>query len=131
MFNFSLFERPRWWCLKNRPRARPYFYSAVRRKRNTNPTCPGDCLSCIILSTPYLLFFIKKLTLGAWVLRYRGDARGHKYFIKGCGSHSPPRSARGRVSRHCHSMFESLSWRILRLCPFLTPPCCSVHRYSL
>lgn len=79
---------------KSSARARPYFFSAVRRKRNTNPTCPGDRPS-YILATPYLLFSIKKLTLGAWVLRYRGDARGHKYFIKGRGSHFLPRSARG------------------------------------
>lgn len=80
---------------KSSARARPYFSYAVRRKRNTNPTCPEDRLSYIIPSTPYLLFFIKKLTLGAWVLGLPGDVRGLKYFIKGRGSHSPPRSAGG------------------------------------
>ena len=58
--------------------ARPYFYSAVRRKRNTNPTCPGDCLSCIILSTPYLLFFIKKLSLRSRRLEVVGTRKNRR-----------------------------------------------------
>ena len=67
----------------------------MRRKRDTNPTCPGDRPSYILSCNPIFVILHKEANLGCLGPTLPGDARGHKYFIKGRGSHSPTRSVGG------------------------------------